>query len=63
MANSSDDPPYSRLFVVYNKNDPVSEAELKNDFSVYGNITDVFLVKDKKSGESKGTLANILLQE
>ncbi|XP_065216135.1 RNA-binding protein 45-like [Planococcus citri] len=50
----SDDPPYSRLFVVYNRKDPVSEAELRNDFGKYGEIQDVFIVKDRASGNAKG---------
>lgn len=50
----ADDPPYSRLFVVYNRNDPVSDTELRNDFSPYGDIQDIFIVKDKSSGDPKG---------
>lgn len=53
--NVSDDPPYSRLFVVYNRKDPLTETELRNDFSQYGEVQDVFIVKDKSTGESKGT--------
>lgn len=50
----TDDPPYSRLFVVYNRNDPVTEAELRNDFSPFGDIQDIFIVKDKSTGDPKG---------
>lgn len=53
--NMADDPPYSRLFVVYNRKDPLSEAELRNDFAPYGDVQDIFMVKDKGTGESKGT--------
>lgn len=52
--STSDDPPYSRLFVVYNRKDPLTETELRNDFSQYGDIQDIFIVKDKSTGESKG---------
>lgn len=55
----ADDPPYSRLFVVYNRKDPVTEAEIREDFSQYGNVQDIFIVKDRSNGEPKGESAYI----
>lgn len=50
----SDEPPYSRLFVVYNRKDPVTEEEIREDFCQYGDVQDIFLVKDRNTGEPKG---------
>lgn len=57
----ADDPPYSRLFVVYNRKDPVTEAEIREDFSQYGNVQDIFIVKDRSNGEPKGESAYIMI--
>lgn len=51
-----DDPPYSRLFVVYNRKDPVSEQDIRDDFGQFGEIQDIFIVKDKSNGDPKGEL-------
>lgn len=51
---AADDPPYSRLFVVYNKKEQLTEAEIRADFSPYGDVQDIFIVKDRTSGEQKG---------
>lgn len=50
---SHDEPPMSRLFVICNKNN--SEDELRKAFEDFGDVEDIFLVKDHKSGENKGT--------
>ncbi|XP_062286459.1 RNA-binding protein 45 isoform X1 [Scomber scombrus] len=47
-----DDPPNSRLFVVASRS--VTEDELRDSFSVFGDIQGVWVVKDKQTKESKG---------
>lgn len=46
------DPPNSRLFIVGGKN--ITEDDFKECFSKYGTVTEVWLVKDRVSGEPKG---------
>ncbi|XP_067336830.1 RNA-binding protein 45 isoform X3 [Channa argus] len=47
-----DDPPNSRLFVVTSRS--ITEDELRESFSVFGDIQGVWVVKDKQTKESKG---------
>ncbi|XP_061693218.1 RNA-binding protein 45 [Syngnathoides biaculeatus] len=47
-----DDPPNSRLFLVASRS--VTEDELRDRFSVFGDIQGVWVVKDKQTKESKG---------
>eukprot|EP00064_Thunnus_orientalis_P014530 superscaffoldBa00002537_g14576 len=47
-----DDPPNSRLFVVTSRS--ITEDELRDSFSVFGDIQGVWVVKDKQTKESKG---------
>uniref|UniRef100_A0AAV2JJD6 RRM domain-containing protein n=1 Tax=Knipowitschia caucasica TaxID=637954 RepID=A0AAV2JJD6_KNICA len=47
-----DDPPNSRLFIVSSRT--VTEDQIRDSFSVYGDIQGVWLVKDKNTKESKG---------
>ncbi|KAJ9575632.1 hypothetical protein L9F63_007493, partial [Diploptera punctata] len=47
-----DDPPNSRLFIVCNKN--TTEEEFRNAFEKYGTIEEIWVVKDRNSGEPKG---------
>ncbi|XP_051936222.1 RNA-binding protein 45-like isoform X1 [Hippocampus zosterae] len=47
-----DDPPNSRLFLVASRF--VTEEELRERFSAFGDIQDVWVVKDKQTKESKG---------
>ena len=47
-----DDPPFSRLFLLIPK--ALSEDELRQAFAVHGIIEDIFIVRDRKSRESKG---------
>lgn len=51
-GGGSDDPPHCRLFILCGKD--VTENELRTAFSSFGKITDIRLVKDRSSGESKG---------
>ncbi|XP_063789457.1 RNA-binding protein 45 isoform X2 [Pseudophryne corroboree] len=47
-----DDPPNSRVFLVVSKS--VTEDKIRERFSVFGDIQDIWVVKDKKTKESKG---------
>ncbi|CAG9837215.1 unnamed protein product [Diabrotica balteata] len=47
-----DDAPYSRLFVVASKD--LREDDIKSVFGKFGNIKDVWAVKDRNSGDYKG---------
>lgn len=53
-TRSSDDPPNSRLFIVCNKN--ITEDEFRRSFEKYGNIEEIWSVKDRSTGEPKGNL-------
>ncbi|XP_026764158.2 RNA-binding protein 45-like [Galleria mellonella] len=47
-----DKPPYSRIFVVCGKQ--LQEEDLKAPFEVFGDIEDLYIPRDRNSGESKG---------
>lgn len=47
-----DDPPMSRLFIICNKTN--TEEEFRETFSKFGTIEEIWIVKDKLSGEHKG---------
>lgn len=49
----NDDPPNSRLFVICHKS--LEEEELRKAFEKFGNIEDIWVVKDRNTGENKGT--------
>ncbi|XP_015214531.1 RNA-binding protein 45 isoform X1 [Lepisosteus oculatus] len=51
-VDSLDDPPNSRLFLVTSKS--TSEEVIREHFSVFGEIQDIWVVKDKQTKESKG---------
>ena len=56
MALRLDDPPYSRLFVVYpSQNRSISDQEFREKFEEYGTIEDIWIVKDKRTNEDRGT--------
>ncbi|XP_031785024.1 RNA-binding protein 45 [Nasonia vitripennis] len=48
----NDDPPNSRLFVICHKS--LEEEELRKAFEKFGNIEDIWVVKDRNTGENKG---------
>ncbi|XP_028278822.1 RNA-binding protein 45 isoform X3 [Parambassis ranga] len=52
VTENLDDPPNSRLFVVTSRS--ITEDELRESFSVFGDIQGVWVVKDKQTKESKG---------
>ncbi|XP_055689591.1 RNA-binding protein 45 [Lutzomyia longipalpis] len=49
-----DEPPMSRLFVVCGKDH--TEEEFTKLFQPYGNVEEVWMVKDRNTGESKGVV-------
>ncbi len=50
---------HNRLFILCGKN--ATEDEIREAFSKYGEVKDVWVVKDKRTDESKGkvTIANV----
>nr|XP_020442943.1 RNA-binding protein 45 [Monopterus albus] len=52
VIENLDDPPNSRLFVVTSRS--ITEDELRDRFSDFGDIQGVWVVKDKQTKESKG---------
>lgn len=50
-----DEPPHSRLFVAHTKR--VSDEELREAFGKYGTLEDVWICKDRNTGEPKGRKA------
>ena len=51
-ANKYDDPPNSRLFIVCGKS--ITEDEFKEAFEVFGEIEEIWVLKDKVTNEPKG---------
>ncbi|XP_071494180.1 RNA-binding protein 45-like [Diadema antillarum] len=51
-ASNADKPPNSRLFIICSKNQ--TESDLKDYFSQFGEVENVWLVKDKVTREPKG---------
>ena len=52
MSNKYDDPPNSRLFIVCGKN--ITEEEFRDAFNPFGKIEEIWVLKDRTSGEPKG---------
>lgn len=52
VPENLDDPPNSRLFVVTSRS--ITEDELRENFSEFGDIQGVWVVKDRQTKESKG---------
>ncbi|KAH8240038.1 hypothetical protein KR032_010506 [Drosophila birchii] len=50
--SNDDDPPMSRLFIICNKSH--TEEDFREAFSPYGEIEDIWVVKDKHTQENKG---------
>ena len=46
------DPPNSRLFIVCGKS--ITEDDFREAFSKYGTVSEVWVVKDRATGEPKG---------
>jgi len=47
-----DEPPNSRLFVLCQKG--ISEQEFRSSFEQFGNVEDVWIIKDKRTNEDRG---------
>lgn len=52
--NPNDTPPNSRLFVIGSKQ--LTEEDFREAFSKYGDIEEIWLVKDRATGERKGNI-------
>lgn len=50
--SNDDDPPMSRLFIICNKGH--TEEDFREAFAPYGEIEDIWVVKDKHTQENKG---------
>ncbi|XP_055533228.1 RNA-binding protein 45 isoform X1 [Wyeomyia smithii] len=50
--NSADIPPMSRLFIICSKT--VTEENLREHFNQFGDIEEIWIVKDRQSGDAKG---------
>lgn len=51
-GSSPDHPPYSRLFLICNKS--VTEEDVRAEFGKFGHIEEIWMVKDRVTGEHKG---------
>ncbi|KAK4879522.1 hypothetical protein RN001_007668 [Aquatica leii] len=51
-VSNLDDPPNSRLFIICSKQ--LTEDDFRNAFSRFGDIEEVWVVKDRQTGERKG---------
>lgn len=58
MADISIEPPNSRLFILCSKN--LNESDLQQAFDRYGNVEDIWIVKDKNTNESKGFIEIVM---
>lgn len=47
-----DEPPNSRLFIVCNKS--ITEEEFRSAFEKYGTIEEIWVVRDRNTGDPKG---------
>lgn len=54
-SNKDDDPPMSRLFIICNK--ATTENEVRDAFDKFGEIEEIWMVKDKGSGDNKGMIS------
>ncbi|KAJ8942354.1 hypothetical protein NQ314_010083 [Rhamnusium bicolor] len=52
MGSSSDDPPNSRLFIIAPKT--LNEDDFRKAFEEFGNIEEIWVVKDRQTGDNKG---------
>ncbi|XP_050542986.1 RNA-binding protein 45 isoform X2 [Daktulosphaira vitifoliae] len=52
--NDPNDPENSRIFVLYDKNNPISENEFNELFSKFGTVKNIYIVKDRNSDSVKG---------
>lgn len=50
------EPENSRIFVLYDKNNPISENEFNEMFGNYGTVKNIYIVKDRNSDNVKGKI-------
>lgn len=55
LRSKNDDPPNSRLFVICHKS--LEEDDLRKAFEKFGKIEDIWVVKDRNTGENKGNIS------
>lgn len=55
LRSKNDDPPNSRLFVICHKS--LEEDDLRKAFEKFGKIEDIWVVKDRITGENKGNFS------
>lgn len=53
-----DEPPNSRLFIVHHKS--ITEDDFRKAFDKYGNIEEIWMLKDRATGDLKGNGINLL---
>jgi hypothetical protein len=54
-----DEPPNSRLFIVCSKT--ITEEEFRTAFEKYGTIEEIWVVRDRSTGEPKGEVSHKLM--
>lgn len=52
LSSNLDDPPNSRLFIIGSK--LLCEDDFRKAFREFGTIEEIWMVKDRQTGESKG---------
>lgn len=59
--SSADTPPMSRLFIICSKS--VTEENLREHFDKFGDIEEIWIVKDRATGEGKGITEQLEKEE
>lgn len=54
--NDINEPENSRIFILYDKNHPISETEFKEMFGNFGTVKNIYIVKDRNSDGVKGKI-------
>lgn len=57
--NDINEPENSRVFVLYDKNHPISENEFKELFGNFGSVKNIYIVKDRNSDSVKGKITTV----
>ncbi|XP_050419599.1 RNA-binding protein 45 isoform X2 [Adelges cooleyi] len=52
--NDTNEPENSRIFVLYDKNNPISENEFSDMFGKFGVVQNIYIVKDRNNDSVKG---------
>lgn len=52
--NDINEPENSRIFILYDKNHPISEFEFEEMFRKFGTVKNIYIVKDRNSDDVKG---------